>query len=86
MSTGKIVVGALAGLAMGSLLGILFAPEKGSRTRRKILSKGEDYMDDFKEKVQDYVENLKDTYEKTLQDTAHLLSKEAITQEENHVK
>lgn len=86
MSTGKIVVGALAGLAMGSLLGILFAPEKGSRTRRKILSKGEDYMDDFKEKIQDYVENLKDTYEKTLQDTAHLLSKEAITQEENHVK
>lgn len=86
MSTGKIVVGALAGLAVGSLLGILFAPEKGSRTRRKMVSKGEDYMDDFKEKVQDYVESLKDSYEKTVQDATQLLSKEAISQEVNHIK
>ena len=39
MSTGKIVVGVLAGVAVGALLGVLFAPDKGSETRKKI-SKG----------------------------------------------
>lgn len=37
MSSGKVVLGMLAGLAAGAVLGILFAPEKGSKTRRKIL-------------------------------------------------
>lgn len=39
MSTGKLVSGLLAGLAVGSILGILFAPEKGSETRNKISDK-----------------------------------------------
>jgi gas vesicle protein len=32
MSSGKMVLGILAGLAAGALAGILFAPEKGSVT------------------------------------------------------
>lgn len=35
MNSGKVVLGALAGLAAGALLGILFAPDKGSETRKK---------------------------------------------------
>lgn len=32
---GKIVAAALAGLAIGAIMGILFAPEKGSQIRSK---------------------------------------------------
>lgn len=36
MKNGKLLAGVLAGLGTGALLGILFAPGKGSSTRRKI--------------------------------------------------
>jgi gas vesicle protein len=51
MSRGKIILGVLAGLAAGALVGILFAPDKGSETRKKIIDKGESYVDNLKEKI-----------------------------------
>ena len=41
MNSGKVVLGVLAGLAAGAALGILFAPDKGTATRKKISKKGE---------------------------------------------
>ncbi|RKD92015.1 YtxH domain-containing protein [Mangrovibacterium diazotrophicum] len=58
MSSGKVVLGMLAGLAAGAMLGILFAPDKGTETRRKIAEKGEDYLDDMKDKVNDLMDDL----------------------------
>lgn len=49
MSTGKIVLGVLAGVAVGALVGVLFAPDKGCETRRKISKKSHDLVDDLKE-------------------------------------
>jgi gas vesicle protein len=40
MRTSKVVLGTMAGLAIGAIAGILFAPEKGSTTRKQILDKG----------------------------------------------
>jgi gas vesicle protein len=57
MSQGKILLGALAGIAAGALLGILFAPDKGRETRKKIVDKGEEYVDDLKEKVNGILRN-----------------------------
>ncbi|MFT3980854.1 MAG: YtxH domain-containing protein [Ferruginibacter sp.] len=39
MKNGQLVVGVLAGLFAGTVLGVLFAPAKGSETRRRILGK-----------------------------------------------
>jgi gas vesicle protein len=48
MSTNKIVLGVLGGVAVGALAGILFAPAKGTKTRKRIMKKGNDYTKDLK--------------------------------------
>ena len=52
---GALVLGA----AIGGALGILFAPDKGSETRKKFLAKGDDLTDAMKEKFNDLVEEVK---------------------------
>lgn len=58
MNTGKVALGVLAGLATGAVLGILFAPEKGSVTRKKIADKGKDSLDGLKTKYNTVIDNL----------------------------
>lgn len=67
METGKVVLGALAGFAVGAVVGVLMAPDKGSETRRKIAQKGTDFVDgikgkfsDLKNKYNDLVDELAD--------------------------
>jgi gas vesicle protein len=52
-TTGKILTGFAAGAAVGALLGILFAPDKGAETRRKINEQGKKMADDIKNKCND---------------------------------
>lgn len=56
MNNGKILLGVFAGIAVGALAGILFAPDKGSATRKKIVSKGSDYADELKSKFNEYID------------------------------
>ena len=63
MKKGNVVLGLLAGLAAGAVLGILFAPEKGSRTRRRIMEKGEDVAEELKDKFDGLLENINEQYE-----------------------
>lgn len=58
MISGKVVIGALAGIAAGALIGILFAPDKGSDSRKKIVKKGEDYLDSVKEKFNTLLDTI----------------------------
>ena len=50
-SSGKIITALAAGIAVGALLGILFAPDKGTETRKKINEQGKKLADDLKEKL-----------------------------------
>ena len=52
----KLVGALLVGAAVGAALGILFAPNKGSETRKKLLAKGGDLSDSIKDKLNDFVE------------------------------
>lgn len=79
MRTGKVLLGVLAGVAAGALLGILFAPEKGSNTRKKITKKGEDYADALKEKFNQFIENISEKseeLEEEFSDTRKKISKQ----------
>lgn len=63
MNTIKVTLGVFAGIAIGAIGGILFAPAKGSSTRRKITHLGEEYSDELKEKFEDLVGIIADQYE-----------------------
>ena len=75
MKSGKVILGALAGLAAGALLGILFAPEKGSKTRKKIARKGSDVAEELGEKFNELVN--------TMSQKIDVLKDEAATMVEN---
>lgn len=64
MSKINVVIGALAGLAVGALLGVLFAPDKGTETRKKIAKKSKDTSDALKHKFDEFVDNVTDHFEK----------------------
>jgi len=64
MDTGKILLGVLAGAAAGATLGILFAPDKGSNTRKKIAKKSNDYVEGMEDKFQEFMEGVTKKFEK----------------------
>ncbi len=47
---GKIAIAAAAGVVAGAVAGILFAPDKGENTRKKIMDSGKKLTDTVKEK------------------------------------
>lgn len=72
MSTGKVVLGTVAGLAVGAVLGILFAPEKGSVTRQQIMDKGNDYADNFKSKYKEFADSISEKFQNAKYDAQEL--------------
>jgi gas vesicle protein len=72
MSNSKTVLGFLAGAAVGSILGILFAPDKGTETRRKISETSGDVTDSLKSKFNDFVDSIRDTYQGVKDDAENM--------------
>jgi gas vesicle protein len=72
MDTGKVVLSVLAGIAAGALLGVLFAPDKGSETRKKIAKKGSDAMDEIKDKYDEILKAITDKLEEAKEEASNL--------------
>ena len=58
MNSGKVFLGVLGSIAAGAAIGILFAPDKGSESRNKIVKKGEDYLDTVKDKFNSLLDTV----------------------------
>jgi len=68
MNVGKLAAGILIAAAAGAVLGVLFAPDKGSETRKKISKKGSDLKDMFKNRMNDLVDDMADQYDELKSD------------------
>jgi gas vesicle protein len=60
-NTSKVLIALGAGLAIGGILGVLFAPDKGENTRHKIAESGKKFTDQFKRKVKEGKEKMEET-------------------------
>lgn len=76
MSLGKVLLGTLAGVAIGAMLGVLFAPEKGTVTRKKISRKGDDYADSLKDKFNEFVDGITEKFEEVKESVKEKVEKE----------
>lgn len=84
MSSGKVVLGLLAGVAAGALAGILFAPANGKETRSKIMEKGEDYADSLKDKLNDLIDKTTQKFDKVKKEVTDY-SEKKMGKAENYV-
>lgn len=58
MSAGKTLIGFGIAMAAGAILGVLFAPGKGSTTRKKLSKQGSRYVDALEHTAGEYLETL----------------------------
>ncbi|UOK43135.1 MULTISPECIES: YtxH domain-containing protein [Flavobacterium] len=85
-NTGKTVLALLAGAAIGAGLGILFAPDKGSETRRKIKEGLDHEKDVLKHRLSEVTDNIKSRFSRAKMDLEsefdHLLASNNHKKEE----
>lgn len=74
MKTDKVILGVIGGLAAGALMGILFAPAKGTKTRKKIKRKSNEYVDGIKEKFDSTIDTISNKYDTLKQEGLNLLN------------
>jgi gas vesicle protein len=76
MSSGKVLLGVLAGVAAGALLGVLFAPDKGWNTRKRISKKADEYMDGLREKFDEFLDTISVKMEEVKDEVSDLTEKD----------
>jgi gas vesicle protein len=75
MSTSKVLLSLLVGAVAGAAVGILFAPDKGSETRRKISEESNDLANNLKSKFNDLVDGAKERFSSLKSDAEDVTEK-----------
>jgi gas vesicle protein len=75
MNTGKILAGIVAAAAAGVVVGMLFAPAKGSVTRKKLSRKGNGYADNVNDTFVEFTDTLSDEFDSIKKSAENLVDK-----------
>jgi gas vesicle protein len=75
MSSGKVVLGLLAGVAAGAIAGLLFAPAKGADTRKKITKKSKNYEKKLEKKFSKNIDMANKKFDKLKNDVSEFVEK-----------
>ncbi len=67
-SNSKVLLALLGGVAVGAVIGLLFAPDKGSETRKKVADAAKDFSEKAKEKVKEGMKMASDFKSKVKND------------------
>lgn len=62
---GSFIFGSLIGLAIGGILGIIFAPRPGKETREQLMDKYQEMKDKAREKAKEMTDRTKQTFEES---------------------
>ncbi|MBK8702034.1 MAG: YtxH domain-containing protein [Saprospiraceae bacterium] len=82
MNTGKILLGFLAGMAAGAVLGVLFAPDKGTETRKKIAGKSFGYLTKVGNQFNEIVDEISEKAKNVKKDATRVVSNGKVKIEE----
>ena len=72
MSAGKVLLGLMAGFAAGAVIGILFAPGKGSSTRKKISHRSDEFLSELGDKFEEFINGITKKFESVKEDAIRM--------------
>ena len=70
---GRLIKGILIGAVAGAVIGVLYAPRKGSKTRKILRRRGQNLKDAFRNEMDDIEQKVDSQYESIKDDTTELL-------------
>ena len=82
MSTKKLLIGVIAGAAAGAIAGILFAPDKGSFTRRRFKRKSYEYTDELEEKFNDLIDSITEQFQTVVEEVNQMAEKDRVKEKQ----
>lgn len=71
----KIITTTLGATVIGVAIGILFAPKKGSKTRRNISKRSHKYADHLSDSIDDFLDTVSHSLDSVENETARLAKK-----------
>lgn len=86
MKSGKMLLGLLSGAAAGAALGLLFAPKKGTETRKAISKTGDDYLEGARKNFNEFSDSLSHKVDALKSKTKAGLSNTKTEQKVNEAK
>ncbi|TVQ11245.1 MAG: YtxH domain-containing protein [Balneolaceae bacterium] len=75
MKTSNILLSVLGSAFVGALLGVLFAPDKGAKTRKELSKKGDEYAGMAKKEYDELIKKMNKQYDNLKSQSDELVNK-----------